>query len=52
MSIKNNKNIFSLNNKTIVIFGGTGNMGLNFSSILANSGAKVYLLDLKKKKNR
>ena len=50
MSIKNNKNIFSLNNKTIVIFGGTGNMGLNFSSILAKSGAKVYLLDLKKKK--
>jgi len=49
---KNNfdyKNIFSMKNKKVVIFGGTGNLGLNFSKTLSAAGAKVYLLDKVKK---
>ena len=52
-SKKNNfdyKKIFSMKNKKVLIFGGTGNLGLNFSQILSNAGAKVYLLDKNKKK--
>ena len=50
---KNNfdyKDIFSMKNKKVVIFGGTGNLGLNFSKTLSSAGAKVYLLDKVKKK--
>jgi len=50
---KNNfdyRNIFSMKNKTVIIFGGTGNLGLNFSKTLSYAGAKVYLLDKVKKK--
>ena len=46
----NYENIFSMKNKKVVIFGGTGNLGLNFSRTLSSAGAKVYLLDKKKKK--
>ena len=46
----NYKNIFSMKNKKVVIFGGTGNLGLNFSKTLSSAGAKVYLLDKIKKK--
>jgi len=52
-NIKNNfdyKDIFSMKNKNVVIFGGTGNLGLNFSKTLSYAGAKVYLLDKEKKK--
>ena len=52
-NIKNNfdyKDIFSMKNKSVVIFGGTGNLGLNFSKTLSYAGAKVYLLDKVKKK--
>jgi NAD(P)-dependent dehydrogenase (short-subunit alcohol dehydrogenase family) len=52
-NIKNNfdyKDIFSMKNKNVVIFGGTGNLGLNFSKTLSYAGAKVYLLDRVKKK--
>ena len=42
------KNIFSLKKKVIIIFGGAGNLGKNFSKSLITAGAKVYLLDLKK----
>ena len=41
----NYENIFSMKNKKVVIFGGTGNLGLNFSKTLSSAGAKVYLLD-------
>ena len=44
------KNIFSMKNKKVVILGGTGNLGLNFSRVLSSAGAKVYLLDKIKKK--
>jgi NAD(P)-dependent dehydrogenase (short-subunit alcohol dehydrogenase family) len=47
----NYENIFSMKNKKVVIFGGTGNLGLNFSRTLSSAGAKVYLLDKIKKKN-
>ena len=46
----NYENIFSMKNKKVVIFGGTGNLGLNFSRTLSSAGAKVYLLDKIKKK--
>ena len=51
-NIKNNfdyKDIFSMKNKVVIIFGGTGNLGLNFSKTLSYAGAKVYLLDKIKK---
>ena len=44
------KNIFSMKNKKVIILGGTGNLGLNFSHTLVSAGAKVYLLDKIKKK--
>jgi len=44
------KNIFSMKNKKVIIFGGTGKLGINFSQTLASAGAKVYLLDKIKKK--
>ena len=46
----NYKNIFSMHNKKVVIFGGTGKLGINFSKTLSSAGAKVYLLDKVKKK--
>ena len=46
----NYKNIFSMHNKKVVIFGGTGKLGINFSKTLSAAGAKVYLLDKVKKK--
>jgi NAD(P)-dependent dehydrogenase (short-subunit alcohol dehydrogenase family) len=42
--------IFSMKNKKVVIFGGTGNLGINFSKTLSSAGAKIYLLDKIKKK--
>ena len=47
-SNKSFKNIFSLKNKVIVIFGGSGKLGINFSEILSEAGGKIYLLDIKK----
>ena len=46
----NYENIFSMKNKKVVILGGTGNLGLNFSKTLSSAGAKIYLLDKIKKK--
>jgi NAD(P)-dependent dehydrogenase (short-subunit alcohol dehydrogenase family) len=42
------KNIFSLKNKNVVILGGSGKMGLNFSKTLVSAGARVFLGDIKK----
>ena len=47
---KNINHIFSMKNKTVVIFGGTGKLGLSFSNTLSKAGARIYLLDQKKKK--
>jgi len=51
MKNKTYNNLFSMKNKTVVIFGGTGKLGLQFEKILSIYGAKVYLLDKKIKKN-
>lgn len=40
------KDIFSLNNKIVIITGGLGQLGLQFSSALINSGAKVAIFDM------
>ena len=40
------KKIFSLKNKKIVILGGSGKMGVNFSKTLISAGAKVFLGDI------
>ena len=48
----NFKNIFSLKNKKIVILGGSGKLGLNFSKILSSAGAKIILGDIKKTVNK
>ena len=45
-SNKSFRNIFSLKNKVIVIFGGSGKLGINFSEILSEAGGKIYLLDM------
>ena len=49
---KNINHIFSMKNKTVVIFGGTGKLGLSFSNTLSKAGARIYLLDQKKKDYR
>ena len=43
--------IFSMAKKVVVIFGGTGKLGLNFSSTLSGAGGKIYLLDKNKNSN-
>ena len=42
---KNIKNLFNLNNKNIVIAGGAGFLGSQFSSALSNVGAIPIVLD-------
>ena len=50
---KNMKSIFSMKNKTVAIFGGSGKIGVNFARTLSLAGANVVVLDLKiKKKNK
>jgi len=46
----NYKNVFSMKNKKVIIIGGTGKLGVNFSQTLSSAGAKVYVLDKIKKK--
>ena len=48
----NYKEVFSLKNKKIVILGGSGKMGVNFSKILSSAGAKIILGDIKKAANK
>ena len=55
MSKKYNKSsnildLFSMKNKVVAIFGGSGKLGQEFAKILSQNGAKVYILDIKKKK--
>ena len=56
MKKKNSKylkaiNLFSMQDKVVVIFGGSGKLGQQFSKTLRNNGAKVYVLDIKKRIN-
>ena len=44
--LKDPKEIFSMDEKVVVIMGGVGKMGQEFSEVLSNSGAKVWMLDL------
>lgn len=51
---KNNKflnDLFSMQNKTVVIFGGSGKLGQEFAKTLNYNGGKIYILDIKKKLN-
>jgi 2-deoxy-D-gluconate 3-dehydrogenase len=38
--------IFDMSNKNVIIFGGAGKIGKNFSKILSAAGANVFILDL------
>lgn len=54
MSKKYNKSsnildLFSMKNKVVAIFGGSGKLGQEFAKTLSQNGAKVYILDIKKK---
>ena len=40
-------NLFSLENKVVIIFGGNGYLGSNFNEALLKYGAKVYSCDIK-----
>ena len=42
-------NLFSMHNKVVIIFGGSGKLGQEFAKTLSNNGAKEYILDIKKK---
>ena len=42
-------NLFTMKNKVIAIFGGTGKLGEQFAKTLNHYGAKVYVLDIKAK---
>ena len=39
--------LFSMHNKVVAIFGGTGKLGEEFAKTLSNYGVKVYVLDIK-----
>ncbi len=45
-------NLFSMKNKVVAIFGGSGKLGQEFSKTLSENGAKVYILDIKKNINK
>ena len=38
-----------MKNKVVAIFGGSGKLGQEFAKTLSQNGAKVYILDIKKK---
>ena len=46
--MKNNKNLFSLTNKVIIITGGAGFLGLQYARALGAAGAKVIIWDHQK----
>ncbi len=43
------KKIFSLKGKNIIILGGSGKLGINFSKSLVSAGGRVFIGDVKKK---
>ena len=45
-----NKVTFNLNNKNILITGGSGFLGTQITEALLNEKANVYIIDLKKPK--
>ena len=45
------KKIFSLKGKNIIILGGSGKLGINFSKSLVSAGGRVFIGDVKKKIN-
>lgn len=49
---RKNFNLFSMKNKIVAIFGGAGNLGIQFERTLKAYGAKVYILDKKNLKNK
>jgi NAD(P)-dependent dehydrogenase (short-subunit alcohol dehydrogenase family) len=54
MTDKNNRslnNLFSMQNKVVVIFGGSGKLGQEFAKTLNQNGGKIYILDIKKYSN-
>ena len=52
MKNKNFKEIFSMKNKIVLIFGGAGKLVIQFEIILSSYGAKVYILDKKITKHK
>ena len=46
---KNIKNLFNLNNQNIIITGGAGYLGSEFSSMLSKVGAMPIVLDINSK---
>lgn len=46
------KNIFSLNEKTVILTGSAGRIGTRFSHVLSDAGANVILVDIDDKKNK
>ena len=47
-----NKVTFNLNNKNIVITGGSGFLGTQITEALLNEKANVYIIDIKKPKKK
>ena len=47
----NNINLFSMKNKTVLIIGGAGKLGIRFEQVLTKYGANVFLLDKNDKTN-
>ena len=46
------RNLFNLNNKNILITGGNGFLGGQIVDSLLNENANVYIIDIKKSKNK
>lgn len=47
-----NKSTFNLNNKNIVITGGSGFLGTQITEALLEEKANVYIIDIKKPKKK
>ena len=48
----NEKNLFSLKNKTVILTGSAGRLGTRFAHVLSNAGANVVLVDIEKFQNK
>jgi NAD(P)-dependent dehydrogenase (short-subunit alcohol dehydrogenase family) len=47
----NLKNLFELQNKTVILTGSAGRLGTRFAHVLSSAGANVILVDIQNKKN-